>query len=54
MKKVINIFELTLATIATILLVWSICSWFEVIAKNLDPNPQYSPINLFILIFGGI
>lgn len=54
MKKVINIIELTLATIATLILIWVALSWCEVFMKNLDPNPTYLPINFFYVIFGGI
>jgi hypothetical protein len=49
-----NVIELTLATVATLILIWVVLSYCEVIAKNLDPNPTYWPINFFYVIFGGI
>lgn len=50
-KKKVSIIETTLAIIAAGLLLWAGISWIEVICKNLDPNPVYSPINFFTILF---
>lgn len=40
-----------LVVISTLLILWSIVSTIEVTSKNLEPNPQYSPLNLWIMLF---
>ena len=37
--------------VSILFILWAGISWIEVISKNLEPNPQYSPVNLFTLLF---
>lgn len=38
--------------ICVLFLCWVITSWAEVASKNLSPNPDYSPHNFFVVIWG--
>lgn len=40
-----------LATIGVLLLLWCTISTFEVISKNTDPNPKYTPTNIWVMLF---
>jgi hypothetical protein len=40
-----------LVAISTILILWCVCSTIEVVFKNTKPNPQYSSVNLWVLLF---
>ena len=46
MKTLLNI----IATISAILLLWFAFSTVEVVAKNLDHDPQYSSTNVWVLL----
>ena len=37
--------------ISTLLTLWNVLSWVEVIFKNLNPNAQYSAWNIFAMLF---
>ena len=52
MKKALKICEVIFYAVIVILLLWVAISYIEVFSKNLSPNPQYSPINLFALLVG--
>ena len=43
-KFAMNMLILALVLVAT----WVVASWFEIIAKNVHPNPQYSEYNLLV------
>lgn len=47
MRKVVGMLE----CVSALLLLWFVLSWVEVITKNIAPNPNYSPINMFTLLF---
>lgn len=34
-----------------VLIMWGVGSYIEILLKNLSQNPQYNPLNLFLLIF---
>jgi hypothetical protein len=38
-----------LTAVAVVALAWFTLSYFEIIAKNTAPGPEYSNINLFII-----
>lgn len=48
-----KIFSWTLTTLCILFLLWIGISYFEVISKNLNPNPEYWSLNFFELFFGG-
>lgn len=51
-KFAMNMLTLALVLVAT----WMVASWFEIIAKNVHLNPQYSELNFwkgFVTILGG-
>lgn len=48
MKKII---EKIVCTIVVCVLLWGVFSTFEVWDKNLDKNPDYSPCNMWVLLF---
>lgn len=53
-KRRINIarlIETILVILSICLMLWAGISWLEVVCKNLNPNPTYSPINFFTLLF---
>ena len=37
--------------VSILLVLWMLYSWFDTIAHNAMPNPQYSPINIIAAIF---
>lgn len=39
-----------LVLISSILVLWGVVSYAEVASKNLDPNPQYSDLNLIVML----
>ena len=39
-----------LTIICTVIIIWGIGSTLEVAHKSLEPNPQYSAINLWSLV----
>ena len=41
------------ATLMVALFIWIGLSWFEVISKNLSPDPTYSPYNAIVLLVEG-
>ena len=45
-KYVTNIW----CAVSVLFIAWFMLSWFEIISKNLSPNPTYSPYNLFTFI----
>ena len=49
--NVAGLIQVILLTLSVCLILWVGISWFEVVCKNLNPNPTYSPINLFTLLF---
>lgn len=48
MKKGI---EIAVYVICTVILVWFIISWIDVVLHNGNENPQYAEWNLLTLIF---
>ena len=48
MKKGI---EITVYVICTVILVWFIISWIDVVLHNGNENPQYATWNLLTWIF---
>ena len=36
--------------ISILVVLWMLYSWFDTIAHNATPNPQYSPINIIAAI----
>ena len=46
-----NILSKITTVICTIFLLWCAVSTIEVVSKNTEPNPQYSAINLWIILF---
>ena len=51
--NVCKVIEAIILIVSILLILWAGISWIEVISKNLEPNPQYSPINLFALLIKG-
>lgn len=51
MKKFKNVLKAIYYGVPTLLAIWFILSWLEVISKNLTPNPEYFVFNLFELFF---
>ena len=49
-KRHINIAELIFIALGICLMLWAGLSWIKVVCKNLNPNPPYSPINLFTIL----
>ena len=48
MKRIISTLLLALSIT---LIIWFGCSYIEVISKNLEPNPEYSKYNFFVVVF---
>ena len=46
-KALLNIFS----TVAALLILWAVISFFDVISNNMSEAPQYLPFNLFELLF---
>jgi len=50
-----KIFKRTISALLLILsialILWFGCSYIEVISKNLEPNPEYSKYNFFVIAF---
>ena len=54
MKWSFKKFMINMLCVASMLLIaWCVLSYFEVISKNLNPNPIYLPYNFFTLVFKG-
>ena len=47
MKKILSV---VFTIMACVFLAWVALSWGEIIVKNLTTNPQYCPLNIFLLI----
>ena len=47
-----QILSTILTTISVVFLLWCAISTVEIASKNLEPNPQYSSINIWVLLFG--
>lgn len=45
-KFIINM----LALLGAIVMIWAILSYIEIVIKNVGPNPDYLPFNLFTLL----
>ena len=39
-----------ITTISVIFVAWIVLSWIEVCCKNTTPDPQYSPLNLLVIL----
>ena len=46
MKHIVNITCIML----TVVFVWAIVSWGEIVLKNTTSNPQYSDFNLIVMV----
>ena len=46
-----NILSKILIAISTLLILWCAVSTIEVVSKNTNPDPQYSSMNLWVLLF---
>lgn len=54
MMKIGKIIEVILIVISILLVLWVGLSWLEVIFKNMEPNPNYSVLNFFNYMTGGM
>lgn len=36
--------------LGVLFILWAVISYFEIVIKNIGPNPEYFKINLFILL----
>ena len=52
-RKIGKVLGNIFTTICLVFIVWVVISYFEVISKNLNPNPEYWALNFFELFFGG-
>lgn len=52
MKKVSKMIGNTVLVVSTLLGVWLLASWVDVVTHNLNPNPIYQSWNLFALMVG--
>ena len=43
-------FSKVLCVISTLFILWGIFSFIEVNMKNIDPDPNYSNINMFVIL----
>lgn len=46
-----QILSTIVATIGIMFTLWCVASTFEVASKNDKPNPQYSPMNIWVMLF---
>lgn len=53
MNKITKILWAIIFIIGGLFLVWFVGSYFEIISKNLSPNPVYWKYNLFQMIVRG-
>lgn len=44
-----KMFDKIIPVVATILVVWFVASWADVISDNCEPNPTHSNYNSFIV-----
>ena len=52
-RKIGKVLGNIFTAICLVLIVWVVISYFEVISKNLNPNPEYWSLNFFEVFFGG-
>ena len=50
-KQIMKVLVQIYALISALLLLWFTISTIEVVAKNVRPNPQYSSMNMLVLLF---
>ncbi len=50
MKKIKKVLENILCGFCAILTIWFVGSFFEINVKNKTENPQYSKLNVFIVV----
>lgn len=39
-----------ITAVSVIFIAWFVLSWVEVCCKNTAPDPQYSPLNLLVIL----
>ena len=49
-KEGIKMISKILCIVSTLFILWGIFSFIEINMKNIDPNPNYSNINMFIVL----
>ena len=49
MDRIFEKLSIILSGIALLFILWVGISWVDVISDNLDPNPQHSEYNFFVL-----